>query len=191
MALIGPLSCYRFTRIIFVRDRKLVIGKPIDPSGYPSGRRMNLRPDTHDEICTCMKVMRRPAIFHRAWLRQCRRCREDVWTLPRIAIPNLRDDQAYNQRSLPQYIHAVTASGGTAVPIPLHATAVEWARILASCSGILLPESPADVDPGRYGQERARKPQPEMRPGAVDELLCRGALDQGKPVLGFAMACSR
>jgi putative glutamine amidotransferase len=108
-------------------------------------------------------------------------------TLPRIAIPEpTSTDQAYNQRSLPQYIHAVAASGGTAVPIPLHATAVEWARILASCSGILLPGSPADVDPARYGQERAKETaaRDEARE-AVDELLLQGALDQGKPVLGI------
>ena len=108
-------------------------------------------------------------------------------TLPRIAIPEpTSTDQAYNQRSLPQYIHAVAASGGTAVPIPLHATPAEWARILASCSGILLPGSPADVDPARYGQERVKETaaKDEARE-AVDELLLQGALDQGKPVLGI------
>jgi putative glutamine amidotransferase len=108
-------------------------------------------------------------------------------TLPRIAIPEpTSTDQAYNQRSLPQYIHAVAASGGTAVPIPLHATAAEWARILASCSGVLLPGSPADVDPARYGQDRAKETaaKDEARE-ALDELLLQGALDQGKPVLGI------
>jgi putative glutamine amidotransferase len=107
--------------------------------------------------------------------------------LPRIAIPEpTSTDQAYNQRSLPQYIHAVAASGGTAVPIPLHATPVEWARILASCSGILLPGSPADVDPGRYGQEPVKEcaAKDEARE-AVDELLLQGAFDQGKPILGI------
>jgi putative glutamine amidotransferase len=107
--------------------------------------------------------------------------------LPRIAVPEpTSTDQAYNQRSLPQYIHAVAASGGTAVPIPLHATPAEWARILASCSGILLPGSPADVDPARYGQERVKETaaKDEVRE-AVDELLLQGALDQGKPVLGI------
>jgi putative glutamine amidotransferase len=108
-------------------------------------------------------------------------------TLPRIAIPEpTSTDQAYNQRSLPQYIHAVAASGGIAVPIPLHATAVEWERILASCSGILLPGSPADVDPSRYGQNPVKETaaKDEARE-AADELLLRGALDQGKPVLGI------
>jgi putative glutamine amidotransferase len=108
-------------------------------------------------------------------------------TLPRIAIPEpTSTDEAYNQRSLPQYIRAVEASGGTAVPIPLHATPAEWAGTLASCSGVLLPGSPADVDPARYGQERVKEcaAKDEARE-AVDDLLLQGAFDQGKPILGI------
>ena len=108
-------------------------------------------------------------------------------TLPRIAIPEpTSTDEAYNQRSLPQYIRAVEASGGTAVPIPLHATPAEWAGTLASCSGVLLPGSPADVDPARYGQERVKEcaAKDEARE-AVDNLLLQGAFDQGKPILGI------
>jgi putative glutamine amidotransferase len=108
-------------------------------------------------------------------------------TIPRIAIPEpTSTDEAYNQRSLPQYIRAVEASGGTAVPISLHGTPAEWADILASCSGILLPGSPADVDPARYGQERLKEcaAKDEARE-AVDDLLLQGAFEQGKPVLGI------
>ncbi len=108
-------------------------------------------------------------------------------TLPRIAIPEpTSTDEAYNQRSLPQYIRAVEASGGIAVPVPLRATPAEWAGIAASCSGILLPGSPADVDPARYGQERVKEcaAKDEARE-AVDRLLLEGAFDQGKPVLGI------
>src|ERR1700722_9833507 len=73
--------------------------------------------------------------------------------LPRIAIPEpTSTDVAYNQRSLSQYIRAVEAAGGIAVPIPLHESPASQASILASCSAILLPGSPADVDPARYGQ---------------------------------------
>jgi putative glutamine amidotransferase len=108
-------------------------------------------------------------------------------TLPRIAIPEpTSTDEAYNQRSLPQYIRAVEASGGTAVPIPLHATPAEWADLLASCSGILLPGSPADVDPAKYGEERVKEcaAKDEARE-ALDELLLQGASEQGKPILGI------
>ncbi len=108
-------------------------------------------------------------------------------TLPRIAIPEpTSTDEAYNQRSLPQYVRAVEGSGGIAVPIPLHATPAEWADIFASCSGILLPGSPADVDPARYGEERVKAcAAKDGAREAVDDLLLQGAFDQGKPILGI------
>ena len=107
--------------------------------------------------------------------------------LPRIAIPEpTSTDEAYNQRSLPQYIRAVEAAGGIAVPIPLHAAPASWAGILDSCSAVLLPGSPADVDPARYGQERVKEcaAKDEARE-AVDELLLQGAFEQAKPIFGI------
>jgi putative glutamine amidotransferase len=107
--------------------------------------------------------------------------------LPRIAIPEpTSTDEAYNQRSFPQYVRAVEAAGGVAVPIPLHQSTAAQASLLASCSGILLPGSPADVDPLRYGQEAvketaAKDPARE----SADELLLRDAFDHGKPLFGI------
>jgi len=106
--------------------------------------------------------------------------------LPRIAIPEpTSTDEAYNRRSLPQYIHAVEAAGGTAVPISLVQSRTEQARLLASCSAILLPGSPADIDPVRYGQQAVKEcaAKDEARE-ATDNLLLRDAFDQGKPILG-------
>jgi putative glutamine amidotransferase len=106
---------------------------------------------------------------------------------PRIAIPEpTSTDAAYNQRSLPQYIRAVEAAGGIAVPISLNEPQALQAEILASCSAILLPGSPADVDPARYGQEAvkecgAKDPARE----ATDDLLLRNAFAQAKPILGI------
>jgi putative glutamine amidotransferase len=108
-------------------------------------------------------------------------------SVPRIAIPEpTSNDAAYNQRSLPQYVRAVEAAGGIAVPISLAEPPAFQEEILASCSAILLPGSPADVDPARYGQEAikecaAKDPLRE----ATDDLLLRGAFAQGKPVLGI------
>ena len=58
---------------------------------------------------------------------------------------------------MPQYIRAVEAAGGIAVPISLHESPAAQAEILASCSAILLPGSPADVDPARYGQQAVKE----------------------------------
>jgi putative glutamine amidotransferase len=107
--------------------------------------------------------------------------------LPRIAIPEpTSTDAAYNQRSLPQYIHAVEAAGGVAVPISLHESKTTQASVLASCSAILLPGSPADIDPGRYGQQAVKECAAKDTPREdADDLLLHDAFDQGKPILGI------
>lgn len=107
--------------------------------------------------------------------------------LPRIAIPEpTSTDTAYNQRSLPQYIHALISAGGIPVPIPLHEPAAGQQRLLRTCAGVLLPGSPADVDPGHYGQLRAKETadRDQLRE-AADNLLLRDALGHGKPLLGI------
>jgi putative glutamine amidotransferase len=107
--------------------------------------------------------------------------------LPRIAIPEpTSTDAAYNQRSLPQYIRAVEAAGAVAVPIPLLQTPVEQEQLVASCSAILLPGSPADVDPGRYGQQVAKETAAkDPAREETDNLLLKDAFAQGKPILGI------
>jgi putative glutamine amidotransferase len=107
--------------------------------------------------------------------------------VPRVAIPEpTSTDAAYNQRSLPQYIHAVETAGGAAVPISLHESRTTQASLLASCSAILLPGSPADIDPGRYGQQAVKQcAAKDAAREAVDDLLLRDAFDQGKPILGI------
>lgn len=106
---------------------------------------------------------------------------------PRIAIPEpTSTDEAYNQRSMPQYIRAVEAAGGTAVPISLRDSPAAQAGILASCAAILLPGSPADVDPGRYGQQAEKEcAARDQAREAADDLLLQDAFAQGKPILGI------
>jgi putative glutamine amidotransferase len=106
---------------------------------------------------------------------------------PRIAIPEpTSTDAAYNQRSLPQYLRAVEAAGGIPVPIPLRESSEAQARMLASCSGVLLPGSPADVDPARYGQAPIKEcaARDSLRE-AADEFLLKDAFATGKPLLGI------
>jgi putative glutamine amidotransferase len=106
---------------------------------------------------------------------------------PRIAIPEpTSTDVEYNQRAFPQYIQAVEAAGGIAVPISLHLEAAVQEQLLASCSAILLPGSPADIDPGRYGQELAKETAAKDVPREeADNLLLSDAFAQGKPILGI------
>lgn len=106
---------------------------------------------------------------------------------PRIAIPEpTSSNPEYNQRSLPQYVKAVEAEGGEAVVIPAGASPHEIAKLVTNCEGVLLPGSPADVDPQKFGADRNPHTAP-ADPGRdnLDELLLQDAHNLHKPVLGI------
>lgn len=106
---------------------------------------------------------------------------------PRIAIPEPTSrDAAYNDRSWPLYAQAVEEAGGVAVKIPLNASQTEVAQMVATCEGVLLPGSGADVDPEKYGAAREADCGP-ADPGreAVDELLMQDASNLHKPLFGI------
>lgn len=106
---------------------------------------------------------------------------------PRIAIPvPTSTNPDYNSKSWPQYAEAVTRAGGEPVEIPLNATPRETADLINTCHGVLLPGSPADVNPQKYGHE----PIPECSPADparenVDELLLQDAHNLYKPLLAI------
>lgn len=106
---------------------------------------------------------------------------------PRIAIPEpTSTDSEYNQRALPQYLKAIEGEGGEPVVIPTSATPHEIARLVTSCEAVLLPGSPADVDPQKFGA--AKHPQTAAAdPGRdnLDELLLQDAHNLHKPILGI------
>lgn len=105
----------------------------------------------------------------------------------RIAIPvPTSADFDYNQRSWPQYASAVERSGGEPVQISLQASPTEVANLINTCQAVLLPGSPADVNPHKYGQD----PLPECAPADhrrenVDELLLQDAHNLYKPILAI------
>ena len=105
----------------------------------------------------------------------------------RIAIPEpTGSDPGYNQRSLPEYLAALHASGAEPVVVPLHEQQDRVARLLAGVHGILLPGSPHDVDPQRFGEDRiAECAIDDPARTAVDELLLQDAFNLHKPILGI------
>jgi putative glutamine amidotransferase len=107
--------------------------------------------------------------------------------IPRIAIPvPTTGDLAYNQRSQPVYARAIRLSGGEAVEIPLNTTSTGLREVLATCSGVCLPGSPADVETALYGEARdpaTSRPDPARE--ALDRALLEDALEHGKPVLAI------
>ena len=106
---------------------------------------------------------------------------------PRIAIPVPNSKRPlYVSLALPQYERAIRNAGGLPVVIEANATSSEIAQAVKSCDGVLLPGSPADVDPEKYGASR----HPDTAPGDpfrdnTDELLLQDAYNMRKPVFGI------
>lgn len=106
---------------------------------------------------------------------------------PRIAIPvPTSTNPEYNQRSWPVYAQAVERSGGEPVEIPLTGTPATIVNLINTCQAVLLPGSPADINPHKFGAE----PIPECSPADparenVDELLIQDAHNLYKPILAI------
>jgi putative glutamine amidotransferase len=106
---------------------------------------------------------------------------------PRIAIPVPNSKRPlYVSIALPQYERAVRNAGGQPVVIPVNAKPAEIAQAVKACDGVLLPGSPADVDPEKYGAVRhaATAPADPFRDN-TDELLLQDAFNMRKPVFGI------
>jgi putative glutamine amidotransferase len=106
---------------------------------------------------------------------------------PRIAIPVPNSQRPlYVSIALPQYERAVRKSGGEPVVIPVNATPSEIAQAVKACDGVLLPGSPADVDPEKYGaQKHASTASADPLRDNTDELLLQDAFNMRKPVFGI------
>jgi putative glutamine amidotransferase len=106
---------------------------------------------------------------------------------PRIAIPEpCSYDAEYSGRALPPYLRAIEAAGGEPVVVPLQSSPEEIARLITSCSAILLPGSKADVDPQKFNAAAHPKTAPADPPrDAADELLLQDAYNLRKPVFGI------
>jgi putative glutamine amidotransferase len=107
-------------------------------------------------------------------------------TRPRIAIPIPTSfDLEYNRRAWPLFAAAVERCGGEPVEVRLDLTPREIVDLAGTCQGILLPGSPADVTPQKYGQEKIEATAPADLPREnVDELLLQDAHNLYKPILG-------
>lgn len=105
----------------------------------------------------------------------------------KVAIPiPTSTDLEYNRRSWPMYAAAVRQAGGLPVEVDLRLSEREVVRLTKECDGIVLPGSPADLDPRRYGQEAIEVCSPaDPARETVDRLLLEEAQHTDKPVLGI------
>jgi len=106
---------------------------------------------------------------------------------PRIAIPYPHSSPEYSGRALPQYTRAIELGGADAVVIPFGISNGEIAQMAKSCHAILLPGSPADVDPEKYGESLRHPKTAASDPPRdnLDELLLQDAHNMRKPILGI------
>jgi putative glutamine amidotransferase len=95
-------------------------------------------------------------------------------------------DHEYSERAIPQYERAVTQAGGIPVRIALDQSPREMTKLAASCDGVLLPGSKADVDPAKFDQPRSlHAATADTLREAADWQLLAEAYARRKPVLGI------
>lgn len=108
--------------------------------------------------------------------------------LPRIGIPfrHSREEQAGDRQEVAPYATAVAEAGGEPRLISLFLSEKELRSQAQECDGVLLPGSPADVDPARYGEVAgAKTAAADERRERTDWTLLDWAFAEGKPVLGI------
>lgn len=104
---------------------------------------------------------------------------------PRIALPQpTTADLEYNARAWPMFAAAIEHAGGIPVDFAANLSPAEIARLASTCQGIVLPGSPADVNPQKYGAPVDPETAP-ADPGRenIDELLLQDAHNLHKPLL--------
>jgi putative glutamine amidotransferase len=83
-----------------------------------------------------------------------------------------------------KYLRAVREAGGEPVEISLALSPAELERTAEALDGFVLPGSPADVEPRRFGSPgHAKNAVPDKRREHTDDGLLDHALANGKPVL--------
>ncbi|GAC1659162.1 MAG: gamma-glutamyl-gamma-aminobutyrate hydrolase family protein [Acidobacteriaceae bacterium] len=105
----------------------------------------------------------------------------------RVALPEPHSGKPdYNERSTHFYCDALKAVGLDPVVIPSHSVSSAIAQTIAGCQGILLPGSPADVSPQKYGDTRQSETAPaDPLRDNLDEMLLQDAHNLYKPIFAI------
>lgn len=111
---------------------------------------------------------------------------------PRVGIPwrTTEEQQKGIREKLDYYFDAVRKAGAEAVEISLEQATAELERQLNELDGFVLPGSPADVDPGRYGASRQNKTKTlDANRDKTDVTIIAHAIGQSKPLLAICYGC--
>lgn len=117
-----------------------------------------------------------------------RRASRDARHAPRVGVPwrTAKEEGDHNLAKIKYYYDAIEAAGGEPVAIPLALSPGELADVAKGLDAVVLPGSPADVDPARYGTPRhpACADADKLRED-TDYALLDDAFAAGKPVLAI------
>jgi putative glutamine amidotransferase len=107
---------------------------------------------------------------------------------PRVGIPyrTRKEELASDRSRYDLYLNAVRAAGGEPVEISLGLAPADLAGLTPTLDAIILPGSPSDVDPARYGAPRHPKSaEADSDRERTDFALLEHALREQKPVLAI------
>jgi putative glutamine amidotransferase len=111
---------------------------------------------------------------------------------PRVGIPwrTTVEQQAGSREKLDYYFRAVQKAGGVPEEISLEQSTGALETQLDQLDGFVLPGSPADVDPGRYGAARQNKTKVlDPNRDVTDLAILDHAFRLKKPVLAICYGC--
>lgn len=108
--------------------------------------------------------------------------------LPRIGIPyrTQKEDLSGERAKYEFYVRSVEKTGGAPVEISLGLALPELRKLARTLDAIVLPGSPADVNPERYVAKRhAKTADADASREKTDCALLEYCLGEGKPVLAI------
>jgi putative glutamine amidotransferase len=111
---------------------------------------------------------------------------------PRVGIPwrTTAEQREKNREKLRYYFDAVTKAGADPQEVSLEQSQAQLENQLQDLDAFVLPGSPADVDPGRYGAARHLKTKTlDANRDNTDEAILAHALKSSKPVLAICFGC--
>ena len=111
---------------------------------------------------------------------------------PRVGIPwRTTEEQREGRRDkLDFYFEAVRRAGAEPQEVPLEQSPEQLARQLEQMDAFVLPGSPADVDPLRYGAARHPNTKTiDANRDMTDEAILAHAFREAKPVLAICYGC--
>ncbi len=111
---------------------------------------------------------------------------------PRIGIPwrTTKEQQQGERKKLDYYFESVRKAGAEPFDVRLDQAPTELRAQLAELDGFVLPGSPADVDPARFGAIKHLKiNEIDDNRDRTDSAILDHAFDTGKPVLAICFGC--